>query len=54
MMKRNKELLRITVKPIKGGRKIDVFPASITEELWLDENMLIIFHYVRKLWSLNN
>lgn len=54
MMKRNKELLRISVKAFKDGRKIDVFPDSLDEELWLDENMLIVFHHIRKLWSLNN
>jgi len=55
MMKRNKKLLRISVKIISPThRKVDVFPDSIEEELWLDENMFLIFFSIRKLWSLNN
>ena len=54
MMKNKEQLLKILVKPIKFGRKIDVFPDSLEEELWIDENMLVVFHYIRKLWSLNN
>ncbi len=53
-MKRNKLDLRISVKTIPHGRKIDVFPDSLVEELWLDQNMFLVFHSIRKLWSLNN
>ena len=54
MIKRSNKDLRISVKPIPHGRKIDVFPDSMVEELWLDQNMFLIFHSIRKLWSLNN
>ena len=54
-MKRSKKDLRISVKEIKtGGRTIDVYPETFDEEIWIDNNMFLIFHSIRKLWSLNN
>jgi len=55
MMKKSKKDLRISVKQVNSfTRRVDVFPNSVEEELWLDENMFLIFLSIRKLWSLNN
>ncbi len=54
-MKRSNKDLRISIKFINSDtRQVNVFPDSMEEEIWIDNNMFLIFLSIRKRWSLNN
>ena len=47
--------MRISIKVVNSfTRQVNVFPDSIEEEIWIDNNMFLIFLSIRKRWSLNN